>query len=290
LYKEAGNINKKRLGNVPNILNIRLVVCLSLIITLMASPVRADESESGAWEYSVIPFMWAISVRGESAIGAAPPADIDLTFTDVLKNINFGLMGRFEATNGQWKFYGSGLGAILSGDKRKGAAVAIDVDIDTAIVEGGVQYRVGEWPMEVTNMNGLSDRSFTFDVLAGARWSYQNIEIEGMVNPPLPFLPAVPINVSAIEDWIDPFVGVEVVVDISDNWDLIVHQDVGGFGVSSDFTSNTVFGLKRTWKENRKIFIGYRALYTDYETGNGSNLFTYDAWLHGPMVGAYFPF
>jgi len=253
----------------------------------------ADESGSSGWEYTGIPFMWAINVQGDSKIGNAPTADIDISFSEVIDNLNFGLMGRIDATNGKWNIYGSGLGAIISADKES-QAVGIDVDIDTVIVEGGVQYRIGEWPIDITNVNGTSTRSISFDVLAGVRWSYQDIDIDGTIDIPgrPPLIPAttVPIDVSASENWFDPFIGAEVHVGLSENWDMVIHEDFGGFGVGSDFTSNTVFGLTRKWKEDRKIFIGYRALYQDYETGSGTDTFVWDAWMHGPMIGAYIPF
>lgn len=149
--------------------------------------------------------MWAISVRGDSKIGNAPVADINISFSEVLENINFGLMGRFEATKDRWKIYGSGLFALISADKEL-PRNTIDVDIDTAIVEGGVQYRIGEWPIDITNVQGTSTRSISFDVLAGVRWSYQNIDIDGTIDPPGP-PPTIPIDVSVSENWFDPFIG-----------------------------------------------------------------------------------
>lgn len=268
--------------------NFRMLVCTAIFMTTMTT-VRADESDSSGWKYTGIPYMWAISVDGESKIGNAPTADVDISFSEILENINFGLMGRFEATKDKWKIYGSGLFALLSVDKAAANVVDIDVDIDTAIVEGGVQYRLGEWPIDITNVHDTSTRSISFDVLAGVRWSYQDIEIDGSIDPPGP-PPTVPIDVSASENWFDPLIGAEVHVGLSENWDMVLHEDFGGFGVGSDFTSNTVFGLTRRWKEDRKIFIGYRALYQDYETGSGTGTFVWDAWLHGPMLGAYIPF
>lgn len=267
--------------------SIKLFLLLLFAVTSQLS-FAGDESDSSGWKYTGIPYMWAISVDGESAIGNAPTADIDITFGEVLENINFGLMGRIEATKDRWKIYGSGLGAIISTDKEL-PRNTIDVDIDTIIVEGGLEYRIGEWPIDITNVHGTSTRSISFSVLAGVRWSYQNIDIDGTIDPPgRP--PPVPIDVSASENWFDPFIGAEVHVGLSDNWDMVLHEDFGGFGVGSDFTSNTVVGLTRKWKKDRRIFIGYRALYQDYETGSGASTFVWDAWIHGPMLGAYIPF
>ena len=118
----------------------RLIVCTTMLMT-MAVIVQAGEDGTGEWQYTAIPYMWAISAKGNSKIGNAPEADLDITFGEVLENLNFGLMGRFEATHNKWKIYGSGLFALLSGDK-DAPGVGIDVDIDTAIAEVGAQYHV----------------------------------------------------------------------------------------------------------------------------------------------------
>jgi hypothetical protein len=38
------------------------------------------------------------------------------------------------------------------------------------------------------------------------------------------------------------------------------------------------------WR-NVAFAAGYRGLYTDYETGSGSDRFSYDATVHGPLLG-----
>ena len=96
--------------------SIKFYLLLLFAVTSQHS-FAADKSDSSGWEYTAIPFMWAINVQGDSKIGNAPTADIDISFSEVLENLNFGLMGRIEATKDKWKIYGSGLGAIISADK-----------------------------------------------------------------------------------------------------------------------------------------------------------------------------
>ncbi len=72
---------------------------------------------------------------------------------------------------------------------------------------------------------------------------------------------------------------------IADKWSLSLYGDIGGFGVSSDFTWQG-FGLIdfQPWK-NVAFIAGYRAIGTDYETGSGTDKFTFDTTVHGPIIG-----
>ena len=64
-----------------------------------------------------------------------------------------------------------------------------------------------------------------------------------------------------------------------------MYTDIGGFGVSSDFTWQVAALIDfQPWK-NVAILAGYRAIGTDYETGSGADKFVFDATIHGPVVG-----
>jgi hypothetical protein len=86
-------------------------------------------------------------------------------------------------------------------------------------------------------------------------------------------------------DWVDPFLGGRVLWRPSEKWLMGFRTDVGGFTVSSDFTFNV--NAEVAYRINEWLFVngGYRALYTDYETGSGNDRFEFDMWLHGPWVG-----
>jgi hypothetical protein len=84
---------------------------------------------------------------------------------------------------------------------------------------------------------------------------------------------------------VDPVVGLSYEYLISDQWSFRLYGDVGGFGTASDFTWQGL-GMMffKPWK-NVSIFAGYRAIGTDYESGSGADKFTYDATVHGPILG-----
>lgn len=64
-------------------------------------------------------------------------------------------------------------------------------------------------------------------------------------------------------------------------WAININGDTGGFGVSSDFTWQGLALIDfQPWR-NVAIVAGYRAIYSDYSNDG----FTYDATVHGPVVG-----
>jgi hypothetical protein len=93
------------------------------------------------------------------------------------------------------------------------------------------------------------------------------------------------VRLSGDQDWVDPIVGVRYAYSFSDKWALRLYGDIGGFGVSSDVTWQGLGLIDfQPWR-NVAIVAGYRAIYTDYQSGSGNNQFSYDATAHGPVIG-----
>lgn len=91
-------------------------------------------------------------------------------------------------------------------------------------------------------------------------------------------------------DWVDPVVGAPWTPAISKKWNMILKADVGGFGVSSDFTWNMQGGFSWDATDYLTLVLQYRALSVDYSTGTTGtpNRFTYDTITHGPLIGLAF--
>jgi hypothetical protein len=89
---------------------------------------------------------------------------------------------------------------------------------------------------------------------------------------------------------VDPFVGGRVQWRPAANWILGFGTDVGGFTLSSDVALN--INAEVAYRINRWLLIngGYKALYTDFETGSGKDKFAYNMWMHGPWMGVALEF
>ena len=69
-------------------------------------------------------------------------------------------------------------------------------------------------------------------------------------------------------------------------WAQGLEGDIGGFGVSSEFTWQAMAALGYRTSENSSLLLGYRAIGTDY-TNDG---FTYDIVAHGVALGFEYTF
>jgi hypothetical protein len=98
----------------------------------------------------------------------------------------------------------------------------------------------------------------------------------------------VGISLGGSESWVDPVVGLRYHNQFSDKWSLRLYRDIGGFGAASDFTRQGLGLIELKPWENVAIVAGYHAIGTDYELGSGSDKFTYDATIHGPVLGLDF--
>lgn len=149
------------------------------------------------------------------------------------------------------------------GTEQQTDAVNIEVGFTSQILNAGATYRF---------LNGRH----TVDGLAGIRWTMLEAEVD---------LNNIGTSVDADRDWVDPIVGVRYGFHINDNWALRLYGDIGGFGVSSDFTWQGLGLIDfQPWK-NVALVAGYRAIGTDYTSGSGRDKFTYDATVLGPVAG-----
>jgi hypothetical protein len=64
-----------------------------------------------------------------------------------------------------------------------------------------------------------------------------------------------------------------------------LRTDVGGFGVGSDLTWQTILGVGWGFTESGQLDLGWRFLDVDYD-GN----FAFDAQYSGPMLGLIWTF
>lgn len=67
-----------------------LVTCLVPIMG--ASPSIAQEN----WDFTGFIYLWGAGLGGETVTGN----DVDVSFSDILDNLDFGLMGTLEARKG----------------------------------------------------------------------------------------------------------------------------------------------------------------------------------------------
>jgi hypothetical protein len=230
------------------------------------SPLAAQEAP---WEFAIAPYLWATGMRARvSAPSGASSHHLEAKFKDIIENLD-------------------GVPVIVAGEIRNGRlALVADLvylplgsrvetrnllfndgksETSTLMVAVAAFYRVAKGP------------DIDADVGAGFRlWS---ISSHATLNAGL--LPAVSTKFD--KTFVDPIIGVQATLALSERWRVTGYFDLGAFGVSSS---------KLTWQLLGTV--DYRAAdWIDLRAGwrhLGVERDNVKINLTGPIVGAIFRF
>jgi len=232
------------------------------IALFAGAPLHAEE-----WKHEVAPYMWGAAMDGATAIGTVS-ADVDVSFADILDNLEMGFMGLYRASRGPLSITLDGLYMGLGGSGRGPTGyVKADVDLDQSALEVDVGYEVME----------------RLVVFGGLR--YNDLSVDIKTTGPLGTRSA-----GGDEDWIDPVVGAHYTIPFADKWSFTMRGDIGGFGIGSDFAWQGVGTLRWQASERIGVLAAYRYIDMDYDNGETSNYFEYDMAMSGPALGVVFTF
>jgi hypothetical protein len=230
--------------------------------------------EDSGWTFTAAAYLWASGIEGDSGVFGFPPQEIDLSFGDVIENLDMAFMGLGEARNGRFSIgmdvaYAK-LGAEL--DTPLGIlADSIDVTAETFMGTAIVGYSL------------LDTGTAHLDAIAGARlWSVDtNFEFNVVGGGGLDGQSA-----SDGATWVDPLVGAKFNAELGSDFYVSGWGMVGGFGVSSDMMWDVMGGLGYKVNDTFSVFGGYRAVSVDYSNDG----FVYDVVQQGPLFAGVFRF
>lgn len=230
---------------------------LALIALMSAIPATAQDD---SWKIEVTPYVWMAALEGDVTAGPLS-VPLDVSFGDVLEDLEIAFIGHLEAHNDQWAVFTDVVYLELGRAQRN-----LDFDVTQLILEGGVGYR-------------LSD---SFEAIAGVRYWNLDTRVGRVIDPML--------ELESEKDWVDPIVGGRFLVPLSDKWALGLRGDLGGFGAGSEFSWNVAAFFNWQVSESVSLLGGYRALGVDYEDSDSAVAFKYDTTTHGPGIAASFQF
>lgn len=253
----------------------------AMLTALIAAPARAQSPEASTperWSVTVAPYLWAARLDGNAKVRGIK-ADVDVSFKDTLEDLGVAGMMVVEARQGR---FGFGINPLFVRTKSNTNSGPLEADntTDIAAVGAGVYYRVVDWEFA---RNSLGEpQSLAIEPTLGARLNYLRGEIDARLDAGGQ---GARRQVDESQTWVDPLVGVNVVLRLSERWGVRSEADIGGFGVGSDLAWNAQAAL--TYRFTAAGFdafaaAGYRALSWDYEDGG----FEWDVVMHGPMLGA----
>ncbi|MGH6760966.1 MAG: hypothetical protein ACRECW_05180 [Phyllobacterium sp.] len=241
------------------------------------APAQQDQNfDERRWMVIVSPYAWAASLNGNAGI-AGFSTEVDVPFSETVKNLDFSLMGNIEITNGLYGVYFDGQYTKTSQDEDI-ASRTIEADVTSTTLSAGAYYRVYETQLGGTTVFG-DQQIFAFEPTVGVRWTQLETTID-----------VGRFSASRKVDWTDPFIGARILADLNDRWNLFAEADVGGFGAGSDLSiqAQAYLGYRTFILDQPTVLrVGYRALYQDFETEDFTgHTFKWDVTQHGPVIGA----
>jgi hypothetical protein len=242
------------------------VCALSLSVAQAADDSAGDDT----WQFDGAVYLWGAGIGGETRTGD----DIDLSFSDLLKDLDMAFMGMLTARKGKWSLLTDVLYLNLSDGKSRttnadliGQPVTakLDVGLKAWIVGAVAAYEVYE-----------TDRT-RLGVLAGGRYLYLKPDLEFRI-------PDIGLRerVAESEDFLDAVVGVRGRTELSEKWWMNYYADIGTG--ESDLTWQLLAGFNYRFSKVDAAF-GYRYIKWEFDDSVLDNLD-----VSGPYAGVRFDF
>jgi len=250
---------------------LRLVLCLAAGVG--AVPAAAQEVPADArdgWKFSVTSYGWLSGLEGDvGSIPGLPASPVDLSFGDILDNLDYAFMVIATARNGPWAVYFDGTAVKTTSNENIGGALVDNVEVQsrTETLTLAVGHVLAEAPLgNVDAYLGARfwwlDNTFTVDTALGSR------------------------RTAAKANWTDPIIGVSGRYRVADRWTLFGSAEIGGFGVGADFEWSVLAGARYEVSDLWGLSFGWRHLEVDYDEDG----IVFDVTQTGPLIGATFRF
>jgi hypothetical protein len=229
---------------------------LGVVVATMHSVVARAQSQQ--WTKELAIYGLAAGMSGDVTAGTNT-ADVNVGFSDILKNLKFGAMGSFRLGYGPWAGTADGIYVDLHTKTSN-----FDVRVKQTIVEVAGSYRFSPF----------------VEVLAGYRFNGLTTDITG------PFGRVRSKNIN----WWDPVIGSKLTLPVKPSIAVNFRADIGGFGAGSEFAWQAFPNFSWRFKHCCSSELGYRWMSVDYKQGSGPTFFEYDVTTQGPQLGVTFYF
>ncbi|WP_256717761.1 DUF1207 domain-containing protein [Shewanella sp. UCD-KL12] len=264
------------------------------IVSVMSFTLYADEYEVGPdsyidepdeWNYLVaFPMVWAPSISG-SITGGLERVDIEVPFSNIIDNLNFGLIGDLYAQRGNW-LYSLRLNYLRV--KNDTQTEGLTGPITGGVISPGHNIEV-DMHMAVNDLLAGYEVLPGFRVFTGVRHIYNKLDVnvsplsnEGIIQ----IEQSVPISNEHLFDWL---AGVTYRHWFSDDWGISVAADTKIIGDNDrDFGFNAAAIYR--FGELHNVWIGYRYLQIGNDSTEEGIDYEMDFIQKGPQLGWAFTF
>ena len=208
---------------------------LALLMLVFSTAGKAAEPESDQWQFTVTPYLWLATIKGTTGSTADPAASSTNYNFLSLDNLDSAFFIAASASRGRWTIQ-TDIVFLNFSDSFALGPLGTEIDLKGDVFELSGAYRLRN--LEHT------------ELLFGVRRVALDLGISLTSGP----------QGSSKQDWLDPVIGLRHIRPLGRRWHTVIRADVGGFGVSSDFTFNGVAGAAFNMTEHSSLFLGYRYL------------------------------
>jgi hypothetical protein len=262
------------------LVSVTIICCLFSIATVSdaqtSPPVAASSAEQPTTSFideitfDVAPYAWLSALNGRVGLKGVS-TKVNLSISDVLDNLEGGLMTAINLHYKDWSFNNDLIWAELSGSASTPRDLLFSrakLTVNQIIWTPTVGYRA------------YYDDSVSLELNAGFRLNSISNELN---------LSGALLESKDLEDdqtWIDPIIGFRSVFALPNDMSIRVGGDIGGFGAASELTWQAWTILGYELSNSSAIGAGYRALGYDYDRDG----FLYNVDSFGPFLGGEFRF
>ena len=190
-------------------------------------------------------YLWGAAIDATTQTGG----DIDLSFNDILDDLDMTFMGGFGARKGKWSLLvdavymdisqsdgGSETIPILGGAVNVTRTVDTDITMKSWITTFGAGYNV------------VNNERATLDLIGGARYFWIDVDVKLNLSRDGEFLQTSrQVKVSESDHVWDGIVGVRGKINLDKNWYLPYYADVGTGGSQSTWQAMAGVGYQFKW-------------------------------------------
>lgn len=235
--------------------------CVWCLHGVVAAQAQADDN----WRFQLTPYVWMSGLDGHiRPFQGAPTADVDKSFSDILKNLDAAFFLTGTARKGPWVLHAD----VSYASTSDAAQLPLGLSANARVRQSSVTLTGGR--------NWQPTPHASLDLLGGVRlWDIKaTVQVPGVA------------SAQSTTFFADPVIALRWRQDLAPRWSTLVYADVGGFGVGSDFTGQLMASINYQWQENWYLSLGYRHLRVNYRH-EGRRL---DFGQTGPLIGATYQF
>jgi hypothetical protein len=249
----------------------KIFTATALLIIGAGPAAAADGKSPDQWEFGVEVYLWGASIGGTTSTNSG----LEVSFGDLLKDLEMGFMGAVGAKKGKWLLLGDVVYLDVEQKESKTYNVAnMPVPVSSKVeLKGGVITLAGGYAV-------MQTEAHTLNLLVGARYLDLDTDLSFNVG-------GIPEERSGSGDAWDAIIGVKGQADFAEKWYLSYYLDVGTG--DTDFTWQGSAAVGYQFKPV-DVVVGYRYLAWDFDDGDPLAKALSDLEFHGPFAGVKWVF